>query len=82
MKMEDQKIDVQKNQDRFTSFMFGSRSEQYQKDDHHHGPSTNPSSLDYEELMINIDTLMESIRGFKPLLEKVYPYIENILKKK
>ncbi|MBO0961212.1 hypothetical protein J1P26_16030 [Neobacillus sp. MM2021_6] len=72
-------------QDRFTSFMFGSRSEHHQQIHPHHQhqePKQNQSTINYEELMMNIDTLYESVRGLKPLFDKIYPVIEQFWKKK
>ncbi|EKN65398.1 hypothetical protein BABA_20531 [Neobacillus bataviensis LMG 21833] len=72
-------------QDRFTSFMFGSRRELHQRNHPHHQhqePEQNQSTINYEELMMNIDTLYESVRGLKPLFDKIYPVIEQFWKKK
>jgi len=70
-------------QDRFTRLMFGPRREPHHNHPHHHQESThNQSTIDYGELMMNIDTLMESVRGLKPLFQKVYPFIEQFWKKK
>lgn len=68
-------------QDPFTSLMFGSRKIPSQKEIYQE-PVQNGSYIDYEELMVNIDTLMESLRGLKPLFKNVYPYFEQIWKKK
>ena len=70
-------------EDRFTSFMFGPRKEGRGNRSHHREElRTNQSTIDYEELMTNIDTLLDSFRGLKPLFSKVYPYIQQIWKKK
>ncbi|WHY78970.1 hypothetical protein QNH20_07510 [Neobacillus sp. WH10] len=70
-------------QDRFTRFMFGPRREAHQHQPHHRQePTHNQPSIDYGELMMNIDTLMESVRGLKPLFQKAYPIIEQFWKKK
>jgi len=66
-------------QDRFTRFMFGPRREPHHN---HHQEPHDQSTINYEELMINIDTLMESVRGLKPLFQKAYPFIEQFWKKK
>jgi len=66
-------------QDRFTSLMFGPRREPHSQ--HHQEPVHNQSTIDYEELMVNIDNLMKSVRGLKPLFQKVYPFIEQFWKK-
>ncbi|MFK9094645.1 hypothetical protein [Bacillus salipaludis] len=70
-------------QDRFTNFMFGPLREQHQNHHQpHQEPIQNQSTIDYGELMMNIDNLMESVRGLKPLFLKVYPFIEQFWKKK
>ncbi|MFZ7944580.1 MULTISPECIES: hypothetical protein [Bacillaceae] len=72
-------------QDRFTSFMFGHRREHnpHHQTNHHRQEHThNQSTINYEELMMNIDTLMESVRGLKPLFHKIYPFVEQLWKKK
>lgn len=55
--------------------MFGSRSS---------GPEKEPqqsSSIDYDDLMTNIDNLVESAKSLKPLFHKIYPIIEQLWKK-
>ncbi|MFJ7729367.1 hypothetical protein ACIQXV_25005 [Neobacillus sp. NPDC097160] len=70
-------------QDRFTNLMFGPRREPHQNHHQpHQEPIQNQSTIDYGELMMNIDNLMESVRGLKPLFLKVYPFIEQFWKKK
>jgi len=69
--------------DRFTSLMFGTgRDSDGQRSQHQLEPKQNQSAIDYEELMMNIDTLLDSVRGMKPLFSKVYPFIEQLWKKK
>jgi len=80
--MEERKNEERKESDRFTSFMFGPGRHQPRQDHQTQEPSRQQSTIDYEELMNNIDTLMESMKGFKPLFQKVYPYIEQLWKKK
>ncbi|WP_066071126.1 hypothetical protein [Neobacillus soli] len=79
--MEEQHIEKHEYQDRFTSFMFGGRGD-YQQKEQHEEPIIKQPTINYEELMVNIDTLMESLQGFKPLFKKVYPFIEQFWKKK
>lgn len=70
-------------EDRFTSFMFGPRkASKGNSPQHHEEPRNNQSTIDYEKLMTNIDTLLDSFRGLKPLFSKVSPYIQQIWKKK
>lgn len=69
--------------DRFTSLMFGPRRDSDgQRSQQHLEPKQNQSAIDYEALMMNIDTLLDSVRGMKPLFSKVYPFIEQLWKKK
>ncbi|MEH7097578.1 hypothetical protein [Neobacillus vireti] len=73
----------QTKEDRFTSLMFGPRrGSDSQHSQHRPEPRQNQSAIDYEELMMNIDTLYDSVRGMKPLFSKVYPFIEQLWKKK
>ncbi|WP_413302057.1 hypothetical protein AA0X95_23080 [Bacillus sp. 1P10SD] len=80
--MEERKHDERKESDRFTSLMFGPGRQQPSRDHQTQESPRQQSTIDYEELMNNIDTLMESMKGFKPLFQKVYPYIEQLWKKK
>lgn len=67
-------------QDPFTSLMFGPMRAPHNQQQQH---QTNyQSTIDYEQLMFNIDTLVESVRGLKPLFQQISPYIEQIWKKK
>ncbi|PFO06202.1 hypothetical protein COJ85_07640 [Bacillus sp. AFS076308] len=68
--------------DRFTSLMFGPRTDNNGQRSQHHSEPKQDSSIDYEALMTNIDTLVDSVRGLKPLFNKVYPFIEQLWKKK
>jgi hypothetical protein len=72
--MEDVKKDNQVKADPFTRMMFGSRNED--KETMYHQPS-----LDFEELMVSIDTLIDSAKNLKPLFQKVLPVIEQLWKK-
>jgi hypothetical protein len=69
------------HEDVWTSFMFGS-GPRHPTNIQQNEPPANRSYIDYEELMGNIDTLVVSVRNLKPLFQKVYPYIEQIWKKK
>lgn len=80
--MEDDKQINQEKTDRFTSLMFGSGRGQPKQTNQPEEPLQQQSTIDYEELMGNIDSLMESLKGIKPLFQKVYPFIEQIWKKK
>jgi hypothetical protein len=79
--MEDKEQNKDTKQERFNSFMFGPGRDTHQSNQHQ-DTTTNPTSIDYGELMVNIDTLMESLQGFKPLFQKAYPLIEQFWKKK
>jgi hypothetical protein len=71
----------QDDRDRFTRLMFGSGGGNEKKVTQ---PTTDPSqaSIDFDELMVNIDSLVESAKNLKPLFQKVYPLVEQIWKKK
>lgn len=73
--------DVRDRGNMFDQFMFGPgqrRQEQLQP------PETNysPNYIDYGELIVHLDTLVESTRNLKPLFQKIYPFIEQFWKKK
>ncbi|MDR7000815.1 hypothetical protein [Neobacillus niacini] len=73
--------DVMDRGNLFDQFMFGTGQrgqEPFQP------PETNypPNYIDYGELIVHLDTLVESARNLKPLFEKVYPFIEQFWKKK
>ncbi|WP_040204528.1 hypothetical protein [Neobacillus jeddahensis] len=73
----------EREHDPFTSLMFGTRRDHRNLHDHQEQTQTqSPSTIDYEALMMNIDILMESVRGLKPLLQKFQPYLKQVLKKK
>lgn len=65
-------------EDYFSRFMFGGRRRSSEES------IQQPSepSIDYDELMVNIDTLVESARNLKPLFKHVYPAVSQFLKKK
>lgn len=76
--MEDKSPNEQKNLERFNDFMFGTRGENHRKD-YHSQESTNSSSIDYEQLINTIDSIMESVSSLKPVVQSV---LGQILKKK
>ncbi|MEW9053687.1 MAG: hypothetical protein AB2392_21175 [Neobacillus sp.] len=65
-------------EDRFARFMFGEKREHRSQQQ----PTNNQSSIDYGTLLENIDILMESAQNLKPVFKKVYPFIEQLWKKK
>lgn len=77
--MEEQEQDRQKNHDRFTDFMYGPKKSHHRKDYPPQESSTSSSSIDYEELLNTIDTLMDSVKSLKPVVHSV---VTQFLKKK
>ncbi len=71
---EDKNRDSKAARDPFSRMMFGSKSKLEDNQDQQ-------PSLDYEELMVNIDSLIESAQNLKPLFHKVFPIIEQLWKK-
>ncbi|MGG1396338.1 hypothetical protein ABE288_00335 [Bacillus salipaludis] len=66
----------------FDQFMFGPGQ---RKQEQLQSPETNYSQnyIDYGELIVHLDTLVDSARNLKPLFQKIYPFIvEQFLKKK
>jgi hypothetical protein len=79
--MDEEKMETAQNsEDRFSQFMFGTRRET-ENEPSEIETGTQPS-INYEEIMIHFDTLMESAKNLKPLFQKVYPFVEQIWKKK
>ncbi|MDP4172126.1 MAG: hypothetical protein Q8906_16060 [Bacillota bacterium] len=78
--MEENNNSNKKEVDPFTRFMFGpGRNEDVENTEdlrQHKGDTIN-----FEELMTNFDALMDSAGKLKPLLQKVYPFVEQIWKK-
>ncbi|MBL4952383.1 hypothetical protein RCG24_09730 [Neobacillus sp. OS1-32] len=73
--------------DPFTTLMFGPKraeqlSRQFPAQQPIDLPPTKQNDIDLEALIVNIDTLIESVRGLKPLFQQVYPHIEKFWKKK
>lgn len=75
------------NEDPFTAFMFGPARPQLQHRNpiptqSGHSILSNLPEMDLDELMVHIDTLVESINGLKPLFQQAYPLIQQFLKRK
>ncbi|MDP4085122.1 MAG: hypothetical protein Q8934_10985 [Bacillota bacterium] len=68
-------------EDRFNRFMFGSGGKPPVHPENEQDERGPQDYYDYEEIMYNIDTLIESAKGLKPLYNKVYPYIQQFFKK-
>jgi hypothetical protein len=79
---EEQNHQDARHEDRFTDFMFGQRRGHPQKNEPKHELNTHQNNIDYEQLFVHFDTLMESTRNLKPLFLKFYPFVERIWKKK
>ncbi|MDQ0198172.1 hypothetical protein [Neobacillus ginsengisoli] len=77
---ENHRLNEQDGRDRFNRLMFGSKRDNEKTATQ---PTANPSqpSIDFEELMINIDSLIDSASNLKPLFKKAYPLVEQLLKK-
>ncbi|MCM3570005.1 hypothetical protein [Neobacillus mesonae] len=74
-------------EDPFTALMFGNRrAEEHKRQLPADQPLYHPygfySNIDLDAMFGHIDTLIESFRGLKPLFQKVYPVIEQYIKKK
>lgn len=74
------------HQDPFTALMFGTRRppppiRDMQNNQPWRNQMTYQPAIDYEAIMVNIDTLIESVRGLKPLFQQIYPHIEKLWKK-
>lgn len=68
-------------EDRFSKLMFGeSRTGMSRRD--HEVPKHTTSSLDLESLFDNIGKLKDSSENLKPLIQMVYPFVQQFLKKK
>ncbi|RHW43206.1 hypothetical protein D1B31_00580 [Neobacillus notoginsengisoli] len=77
-----------KGQDSFTRMMFGNRRSSETLDNHKsHEPSKegiDPAleQIDYVLLMEVIDSLADIADKLKPVVAEVYPYIQQVLKKR
>lgn len=74
-------------EDPFTALMFGHGRGRQGQGTVQHDPlfqhrQYQPPNIDYTEIMGHVDTLMESARGLKPLFQKIYPFVEQLWKKK
>jgi hypothetical protein len=78
---EEQNSNEFSREERLNNFMFGTRRD-IDQSEHTEVSESNQSTIDYEQLMIHIDTLMESAKSLKPLFQKVYPFIGKIWQKK
>jgi len=79
--MEENQEVTRPSGEKFNDFMFGpGRSMEANNTQ----PNENPNQhyIDYVEVMVNIDILMESVKNLRPLFDKVYPFIIQIWKRK
>lgn len=63
------------SEDPVDMMMFGSRSREKEN------VIQQESAIDFNELMVNIDKLVESTKNLKPLFHKFYPIIQQWWKK-
>jgi hypothetical protein len=70
----------ERQDDRFSRLMFGDRRESIESK--HNNTQFNPTSLDIESILDNINKLRDSSQNLKPLLQMVYPFVEGFIKKK
>ncbi|NRD78419.1 hypothetical protein HPT25_13685 [Bacillus sp. BRMEA1] len=75
------------DQDPFNALMFGPMGSHHQPipSDLESQPelaASNQQGINYEEIMVNIDKLIDSVNGLKPLFQNIYPFIEQIWKRK
>ncbi|WP_462408976.1 hypothetical protein [Neobacillus sp. Marseille-QA0830] len=74
--------------DPFTALMFGQQRysqphfELFPDSHPSQNPPPNQQGIDLDLLLYHIDTLVESVKGFKPLLDKAYPYVQKYILKK
>ncbi len=67
--------------DRFSRMMFGDKRDGMRTNSYD-SPDSHPSSIDFEAIFDNIGKLKESSQNLKPLIQKVYPFVEQFFKKK
>jgi hypothetical protein len=67
--------------DRFSRMMFGNRRDDL-RNHHHEAPNSNQSSINIESLIDSVGKLRESSQNLKPLIQMVYPFVEQFFKKK
>ncbi|MGJ7910325.1 hypothetical protein [Neobacillus sp. LXY-1] len=75
------------SQDPFTALMFGSpttirQTGTYSPNQQQETIKDSHNYIDLDELMVHIDTLYSSYQELKPIFQKIYPFIEQFLKKK
>lgn len=70
--------------DQFSEFMFGAGRGRKQNAELEQArfQQQNQTYIDYEQLMVSIDTLVESARNLKPLVQRFFPFLEKFWKKK
>ncbi|MEH7013548.1 hypothetical protein V7087_22530 [Neobacillus niacini] len=69
--------------DRFSKFMFGDRKGAMPHNHNHREvPNNKTSTFDVESIIENIVKLKDSSQNLKPLIQMVYPFVEQFLKKK
>ena len=74
-------------EDPFAHFLFGSknRSEAESEEEIFEVPEESletTSNLDLDEIIIHVDTLLESAHKLKPLFSTIQPFIEKFMNKK
>ncbi|MBM4764241.1 hypothetical protein [Bacillus sp. B15-48] len=83
--LKNELIEEEDNQHPFDRMMFGSRTNppqsQKNQDDQKDDSSKNSDSVNLEELLTQIDTLMESAKQLKPMFSKIRPFFTQFLKK-
>lgn len=67
--------------DRFNRFMFGPGRIQHHETKKEKNQSSS-SSPDIGAILENVDSLMKSAQNLKPLINKVYPLVERMWKRK
>jgi hypothetical protein len=70
----------QVSDDRFSRLMFGDRERM--SDRNQEVSTDDKSSIDFESLLDNIGKLRDSSQNLKPLIQMVYPFVQQFLKKK
>ncbi|MET3698368.1 hypothetical protein SAMN05877753_108224 [Bacillus oleivorans] len=78
--------------DRFSRFMFGERRARRENDTAEktgeieeifkNNPNGSTPDIPYWELIEKIDNIMTTLSNFKPLVQKVTPFIEKFISKK
>lgn len=84
IKKPEMENEQRQHQDPFTALMFGTRRQPPLRSIQHSQQEKHPAytqNIDYEAIMVNIDKLIESVRGFKPLFQQIYPHIKKLWNK-